>query len=250
MKFKKSLEKWKRSYRKRFSKRNPAYYYKKKLIDKKDPIIFDIGAHTGNTVIEYLKDFPEACLYCFEPYSESFNILKERFSKNKKVQCHKFALSNKKESRILNCNKSSDTNSLLQFSDEANQLWESNDLFSNYGQNEVECYSLDLFCEENQIENIDILKLDCQGFEKYILEGSKVMLEFQKINLIFTEVSFREIYNGQTQFHEVCSYLEKYNFQLFNLYDCVIKSAQMIQSDALFINKSFSSRSTVIGSLI
>lgn len=250
MKFIKIKEKWKRSYRKRFSKRNPAYYYKKQLIDKKDPLIFDVGAHVGNTVDEYLKDFHQAQIHCFEPYTASFNILNDRFSENTKVNCHKLAFSNKKETRALNCNKSTDTNSFLQFSDEANQIWESNDLFVNHDQNEVQCSTIDHYCAENDIESIDILKLDCQGFEKYILEGSNEMLAGQKINLIFTEVGFREIYKNQTKFHEIHSYLERYNYELFNLYDCVVKSAQLIQADALLINKDLRNKNSYIKNLL
>lgn len=239
MKFQKNIEKWKRSFRKRFSNRNPAFYYKKKLIDKKNPLIFDVGAHIGNTAMEYLKDFPLAEIHCFEPHATSFNIMRDRLSENANLKFHNLAFSNKNETRSLNCNKSSDTNSFLKFSDDANQLWGSDDLFVSCLQNEVQCSTLDHFCFENKIERIDVLKLDCQGFEKHILEGSNQMLALQKINLIFTEVSFREIYENQTQFHEISSFLEENNFELFNFYDNIVKSAQLIQADALFINKDF-----------
>lgn len=250
MNFQKSVEKWKRSFRKRFSKRNPVFYYKKKLIDKKNPLIFDVGAHIGRTAIEYLKDFPEANIHCFEPHSESFEILNDRFCDLTNLHCNRLALSNEKGSRLLNCNKFSDTNSFLNFSDEANQIWEKEDLFINLSKSEVSCSTIDLYCEDNEIGAIDILKLDCQGYEKQILEGCTRMLSSEKISLIFTEVSFRQVYKNQTQFHEICSLLEQYNFEVFNFYDNVVKSAQLIQADALFINQNFKSRSSTIQYLI
>ena len=43
--------------------------------NKKKPIIFDVGAHKGETLIEYKKHFPDSLIYCFEPFEDSFNEL-------------------------------------------------------------------------------------------------------------------------------------------------------------------------------
>lgn len=47
------------------------------IINKKKPIIFDVGAHHGETsnfFIQNLKEFQELKLYCFEPEENNFLI--------------------------------------------------------------------------------------------------------------------------------------------------------------------------------
>src|SRR5688572_15118052 len=36
------------------------------------PVIFDIGAHHGETASQYRAAFPDATIYCFEPYPPAF----------------------------------------------------------------------------------------------------------------------------------------------------------------------------------
>ena len=47
------------------------------LIDKDDPIIFDIGANIGTTVLEFINWWKEAKIYCFEPQAECWESLEK-----------------------------------------------------------------------------------------------------------------------------------------------------------------------------
>ena len=242
MKLNKKIEKWKRSYRKRFSKRNPAYYYVKRLLGNNQPVIFDVGANVGNITSEYLKDFPKAKIYCFEPNPIIFRDLHFRFKEDSRVQCLELGLSNNERSKTLNCNANADTSSFLDISPNADDIWQLKNTFQRVDQKIVSCSTLDKICKDKKIDSIDLLKLDCQGFERFVLQGGVRLLSNLKIKLIYTEVSFLETYQNQTKFHELLALLEKYNFELFNLYDQVERSAQIIQADALFINNVHKSK--------
>src|SRR5262249_28991613 len=39
-------------------------------------ICFDVGANVGQTAVRFLKEFPEAWVFSFEPHPETFNALK------------------------------------------------------------------------------------------------------------------------------------------------------------------------------
>lgn len=67
---------------------------------------------------------------------------------------------------------------------------------SFYEQNEnfkksyiVKTISLDNYCNDNNIETIDFLKLDVEGFEPYVINGSQKLLEEKRIRAICLEVS-------------------------------------------------------------
>ena len=42
-------------------------------------IIFDVGANIGQTALSYLKNFPDAEIFSFEPISETFQQLQAHF---------------------------------------------------------------------------------------------------------------------------------------------------------------------------
>ena len=75
---------------------------------------------------------------------------------------------------------------------------------------DVRTDTIDNFCEENGVNSIDILKIDTEGSEIEVLEGSKKMLN--KTNIILIEV-LDERKNFYEKYQRVIEILEKnYNF--------------------------------------
>ena len=70
------------------------------LINKQDPIIFDVGAHNGETIQRFNKIFKSPIFHCFEPQKDCFENLKKFKSKN--VFLNNFALGEKKENKEIN----------------------------------------------------------------------------------------------------------------------------------------------------
>lgn len=46
------------------------------ISEKKNVIIFDVGAHIGETIKKYKSTFPNSKIYAFEPYPNSYKFLK------------------------------------------------------------------------------------------------------------------------------------------------------------------------------
>jgi len=97
--------------------------------------------------------------------------------------------------------------------------------------------TIDDYCSECGIEQIDILKLDAQGAELMALEGAKRMLSQMAVTLIYTEVQFIALYEGAPLFHRICRFLEDLNYSLYGIYDLVIAAnGQLRFADAIFIH--------------
>ena len=47
------------------------------MADSAQQIIFDVGAHHGETEKLFLESFSNSSIYCFEPFEASFLILKK-----------------------------------------------------------------------------------------------------------------------------------------------------------------------------
>jgi FkbM family methyltransferase len=80
---------------------------------------------------------------------------------------------------------------------------------------ELETTTLDTFCQEEGVEEIDFLQLDIQGAELQVLEGASRILA-NSVLAIQTEVSFSELYIKQPLFAEVDTYLRAAGFALFD----------------------------------
>ena len=109
----------------------------------------------------------------------------------------------------------------------------------NFSEINVQTQTLDNFCLEEKINNIDVLKIDTEGNELNVLKGAKKLLEQNKINIIYTEIS-----ETKKSFLEkeksIIDFLNSYNFELKKKYQ--IKSFSFLSglkaSDNIFINKA------------
>lgn len=81
---------------------------------------------------------------------------------------------------------------------------------------EIETTTLEQFCQEADIQEIDFLQIDVQGAELQVLQGVSKILE-QSILAIQAEVEFSSLYLNQPLFADVDTYLRQYHFTLFDL---------------------------------
>jgi FkbM family methyltransferase len=224
----------KKSTLQRYTEKFDPYKVQEDLIkDKNNLCIFDIGAHYGETAIKYKGVFPDANVYSFEPFPESAKVFLRNTGMYSKIELIEYAFSNKKGESKLYINASDATNSLLNST--ITNSWVDN-ATKNDRTLTVRVDTIDNFCEQNNINEIDILKLDVQGGEMLVLEGAIQMLSSKKINVIFMEVEFIEIYENQPLFHDMTVFLAKYGYRLFGTYNTQwLESGQIAWCDAIYL---------------
>ena len=205
---------------------------KKSLLgNRSNPVIFDVGAYIGQTVSDYLANFPGADIFAFEPTPSSFAQLQKHHSGNSQVNCYNMAISDVNGEIPLNLNEFSPTNSTLSTNASADDHW-GDGLLHTADSVTVESHTLDGFCTGADIAHIDILKLDVQGAEIQVLGGATDLLEQNRISIVYLEVLFVPTYNNQSNFYEIGELLYRNNYCLhgmFNLtYDNRLKQADML----------------------
>lgn len=83
-------------------------------------------------------------------------------------------------------------------------------------------------------EPIDLLKLDVQGAELLALKGAVETLS--RTQMVWTEVSFRPLYQGSAVFADIHSFLFARGFRLYSIHDGFRgRDGEMLQADALFL---------------
>lgn len=138
-----------------------------RLTDKKpcDRIMIDVGAHHGFSMLKFAKlDWK---VYCFEPDDDN------RITLLKNIQTHKLnnvfvderAVSNLETSaKYYKSEISSGISSLIKFHP------------SHQEAIEVKITTLSVFCNKNNINSIDFLKIDTEGNDLKVIEGLEMNL--------------------------------------------------------------------------
>jgi FkbM family methyltransferase len=194
--------------------------------------LVDIGASTG----EFTASVQEYCgirrALLVEPQPKRVAELKERFPESRFEVCG-CALAEKDgsiEMEILNWDYSS---SILPVKPAVG----GSDKVIDLGVREkirVDVRTLDgVLKAVNWTEPIDLLKIDVQGAELLVLKGASECI--RRTRLIWTEVSFRELYEGAAVFSEIYQFMDAQGFRLMALAEGFRGVGQeLLQGDALF----------------
>lgn len=87
----------------------------------------------------------------------------------------------------------------------------------------VKCQTVDSYCSEHGIQQIDFIKIDVEGAEKFVLEGAKDMLQSHRIKAGIFEIG-QTLSDAGISTEEVCALLENYGYVInkeFSTHDYV-----------------------------
>jgi len=113
------------------------------LNDHKEMTIFDIGAYIGEVASKYAGIFPNAHIYAFEPFPESFEKLTSK-SKNTLIKPYNCAVSDNVGSTKLYVNADPSCNSFFPRPTDSKRYY--SEEAKNIGHIEVSNTTVDHFC--------------------------------------------------------------------------------------------------------
>lgn len=209
----------------------------KNKINFKKPIVFDVGGNEGESIDFFLKLFVNSKIYSFEPETKSYRKLIKKYKNNKKINLYNFAFGNKKKKMKLKINIKSSTSTLAKIN-KRSKYYYLKSLILNQGKNsiftgfeKVQVDKLDNFCNKNKITNIDILKIDTEGFELSVIQGAKKTLK--KTKLLIIEFQLNDMYLNYNS-KKIDSFLKFNNFIFIDS----LKFPFMQYEDRVYMNKN------------
>jgi FkbM family methyltransferase len=201
---------------------------------ERTPVIIDGGAHLGATVDAFRAIAPKAKLHCFEPDKTLVTELQTRFAEDSDVHVIGAALGEQPGTAAFNINASRPTNSLLPTARGLQS--DLQDLCVTVEQVTVPVVSIDAYCDQEGLKQVDIIKLDLQGYDYHALLGAKNVLQGARVVLV--EVLFTEIYQGCHLFPDVLRLLGEQGFRLFTLSGIHYgASDELLWADAIFVKE-------------
>jgi FkbM family methyltransferase len=194
--------------------------------------IIDVGANSGQYALGIRKTGFKGDILSFEPVEHVFNKLKKRANKDSKWKVHNLALGNKQEELEINVSKNTYSSSILNMMPEHLK----NAPEALYLEKEIiKVDTLDnMFKSLVSSNDVVLLKLDVQGFEKNVLEGAKESLK--SITGVQIEMSVIEMYEGELTYLEMINYLSALGFSLYSLENGFFntETGQLLQVDGVF----------------
>lgn len=201
------------------NKKKIKLFFLKKFKDKHINII-DIGAHKGETIRLFLDNFKINKILAFEANPYVFKILKEKIKKidySQRINLFNYGLGEKKEKQtlqIFNDTSSSTFNPI----NRKTRYFKRKNFFLSFFKKDIlikeellEIYPLSEFQQFNEIEIIDILKIDTEGYELNILKGIK-QEDLKKITFIYFEHHFDLMIKKNYKFKDIDRFLKNNNF--------------------------------------
>ncbi|VAW71379.1 hypothetical protein MNBD_GAMMA12-1333 [hydrothermal vent metagenome] len=215
------------SFRKKFSREKTIKY----LLANVNPIIFDVGANAGQSLLEFKGWWPASTIHCFEPQHEcweslidlqgeyakgevfvnkcaSGNILKE----NALFYTHDITSGQSGFNKINE--KSRDSIDLRVYEGSSKDKLHEYTSTLNHERN-VKIVRLDSYMDENDIQHIELLKIDTQGHEPEVLDGLGNRL--CDVDVVITELMFYDYYERSLSFTEIEKYLHPAGFHLYDI---------------------------------
>ena len=212
------------------------------LVKKDNPIIIEIGAADGEDSKQFLKNYKNITLHCFEPDPRAYITHKNNINDNR-CKLYDYAISNNdgvanfhlSNKKNVNHEKLYRNDRKEMFRKATNTYKEIFDIDNNtkcgfgwfyssslsdinykeashsYTDYKVKTMKLDTFCLKNNIKSIDFLWTDVQGAEKELISGAKNILKNTRYILLeFGEVN--EYINSMTE-EQTINLMKNYSFE-------------------------------------
>ncbi len=198
--------------------------------------IFDCGSRDCRQSLELNTFYPDAEIYAFECNSQTLPQCRVVSNENKKIHLVEKAINSYNgKTKFHQIDPQKTQTSWPDSNPGASSLFVANGEYPHekYVQNsvEVECTRLDSFCEQNNIQQVDIIHADCQGAELIAFMSLGNLLK--DVYAINTEVTFKPMYHDQILFEDLNKFLIANGFFLANE-DTMDKSGW--QADAIYLN--------------
>jgi FkbM family methyltransferase len=229
----------------------------KKIKNERKKIIFDVGSFEGKFTEKLLKfeaKNSKSKYYLFDPNPNGLQYIERLINNNKNIFYSCIGLNDKVEKKTFYLNNFFEASgSSFQTVSKNDKLWNLSrkifvfffnifnfKLLKNYKTLKVKTDTVDNFCKFNKINKIDLLKIDSEGHEEFILKGSIKMLKKKRIKTIYLEILSKKN-NFNLKKKRIINFLKVHKFICIKEYP--IRSVSILSnlkcSDFLFINQSY-----------
>lgn len=176
----------------------------KKQFPTEAKVIFDVGCNAGSFIKTLLDLGFKSNIHCFEPHPILSKKVKDKYPTVIMNEC---CLSHTNSDIVINIPMWSCGVSSVIYRPVFNTLQGQDIIKYN-----TKAITIDSYCEQNNIEMIDFIKIDVEGAEKMVLDGAKRMLSQNKIRAGIFEYG-ATLTDAGTSAEEIMEMLGSYGYK-------------------------------------
>ncbi len=183
-------------------------------------IVFDVGANKGQSIKFFQSIYSDLIIYAFEPSKKTFTKLNSRLeeSQQKNVKLYQVGLGDFQGEINFYESILDETSTFILPKKDSLYLKKKNRILLEKSNNAFKTTSaqistVDNFIQVNEIDHIDILKVDVEGFEYEVLRGAKIALQEKKIRVIQFERHLDDMRDDV--FPRINEFLKMYGYSEF-----------------------------------
>lgn len=193
--------------------------------------IVDIGANVGQFGKKIRQFYPDAKLYSFEPIPFVCDELNLNFEGDNNFKSFNVGLGDSEGKTKFFLNLFSDSSSMLPIGElhKKNYPYTKDEI-----EIEVTVKKLDNCFEEGELQKPYLVKIDVQGFEEQVIRGGIEVIK--NADMIITESSYKELYEGQSLFDALYEKLKGFGFDFMGNFEQMESAfnGEPLQGDAIF----------------
>lgn len=196
--------------------------------------VFDVGANIGQTSLKATKFFPKAEIFAFEPVASTWEQLRQNTTQYPRVHPIHAALGSLSGTATI-YTRSDSRVATLSSSGLHHEKWLRGE---SQGTEDVPVLTASQFANEHNIRQIDLLKIDTEGFDCEVLKGSIPLFEKGAVRLIYTEFNTIASANGgRGDLVDAINILRPFDFKLIATYTDSVKPTRGFYGthNALFV---------------
>lgn len=178
---------------------------------KKEPLcIFDVGANKGQYALALCSVFKNSTIHSFEPSPTAFSVAQKNLKTKTNIILNNIGFSDK----IGNATLYSDIKGSGLASLSKRRLCHFDISFEE--QEKIWLTTIDNYCQNNNINHIDLLKIDAEGHELSILNGAEAMFKNKNIDLVQFEFGGCNI-DSKTYFQDFYYLFNNLGYDIFRM---------------------------------
>ena len=202
--------------------------------------IFDIGASHGS-FSEFFNRKIKCNLFLFEPNRANINILEQKFKNESNIYIFNTLVTDDVDEKLFYEYDNSEVSSIYKVN--KNSEWAKKHNFNLRNKYNVSSINLDTFVKDNKFLEIDLVKIDVQGAEFDILNGSKKTLEDKIVNNFLIEITVGDKdnnspYDISQNLSDIISFMNQYNYKIFSIFDNNYNKDMSLQQTEILFKKT------------
>lgn len=185
-----------------------------RLVSRPDPTILEIGCNDGTDTLWFLEVFDSPKIFCFEPDPRAASRFRHQIGERPEISFYEYAIASKNGKKTFYMSGGAENEEMPEGWDRSGSIRKPKNVtrvhpWLTFEKNIIiQTKTLDTWCTEQGIDQIDFIWMDVQGAEIDVIRGGRNTL--RNTRFLYTEYNNKKLYEGQLSLKKLLKELPEF----------------------------------------